>query len=65
MKPLFLSRESDENISYGKVVMFINLYYTKLSNNGGFIMNISDNGFLKLDNSIIDYWMSRLNPLRV
>lgn len=41
--------------------MFINLYYTKLSNNGGFIMNISDNGFLKLDNSIIDYWMSRLN----
>ena len=24
-------------------------------------MNISDNGFLKLDNSIIDYWMSRLN----
>lgn len=41
--------------------MFINLYYTELSNNGGFIMNISDNGFLKLDNSIIDYWMSRLN----
>ena len=24
-------------------------------------MNISNNGFLKLDNSIIDYWMSRLN----
>lgn len=41
--------------------MFINLYYTELSNNGGFKMNISDNGFLKLDNSIIDYWMSRLN----
>lgn len=41
--------------------MFINLYYTELSNNGGFIMNISNNGFLKLDNSIIDYWMSRLN----
>ena len=61
MKPLFLSSKSDENISYEEVVMFINLYYTKLSNNGGFIMNISDNGFLKLDNSIIDYWMSRLN----
>lgn len=24
-------------------------------------MSISDNGFLKLDNSIVDYWMSRLN----
>ena len=41
--------------------MFINLYYTEFSNNRGFIMNISNNGFLKLDNSIIDYWMSRLN----
>lgn len=31
----------------------------QIINNTGIIM--SDNGFLKLDNSIIDYWMSRLN----